>query len=58
MLTFFIVLGVSLILIFLVMKYGIEGILGALVELVDMLVDLIGLEISTEALEILVLVGL
>ena len=40
------------------MKYGLEGILGILVELADILVDLIGLEITTEALDIFAIVGL
>ncbi len=58
MLTFFMILGVGLILISLFMKYGLEGILGILVELADILVDLIGLEITTEALDIFAIVGL
>lgn len=52
------ILGVGLILISLFMKYGLEGILGILVELADILVDLIGLEITTEALDIFAIVGL
>ncbi len=52
------VLAVGLILISLVLKYGMEGILEALMELAEMLLDLIGLEILTETLELLAIIGL